>query len=332
MPSGHAPEDPFARIRKRYLRFADIEARGSSPLYERLARATAAHEPALRFLSTLPDDKQRPNLLFAAVRHLFGTPPEESWFLSTLQEHPDRVRSLMLARRVQTNEPGRCATLLPALVRLPQPLALIEVGAAAGLCLLPDRYAYRYQTPEGEPRAELGGRNAPRFTCTADDATPIPDDLPEIVWRAGLDLHPIDLGDPDEVAWLETLVWPEHQDRLTRLRAAISVARRDPPPIHTGDLLDRLDEVAGRAPDGATLVVLNSAVLSHLPTREGVRRFRAHLAQMPVTWISNESPLVFPHHRHTIGHHRKDRFLLCVNDRPVALTGPHGGSIEWIES
>ena len=34
--------------------------------------------------------------------------------------------------------------LLPALASLPAPLALVEVGAAVGLCLLPDRYAYDY--------------------------------------------------------------------------------------------------------------------------------------------------------------------------------------------
>jgi hypothetical protein len=36
------------------------------------------------------------------------------------------------------------AVLLPLLVSLPQPLALLEVGASAGLCLYPDVYAYRY--------------------------------------------------------------------------------------------------------------------------------------------------------------------------------------------
>ena len=50
----------------------------------------------------------------------------------------------MLARRTQTNEPARCATLLPALAQLPPPLALIEVGASAGLTLLVDRYSYDY--------------------------------------------------------------------------------------------------------------------------------------------------------------------------------------------
>jgi hypothetical protein len=34
--------------------------------------------------------------------------------------------------------------LLPALALLPQPLAIIEVGASAGLTLLADKYSYDY--------------------------------------------------------------------------------------------------------------------------------------------------------------------------------------------
>jgi hypothetical protein len=50
----------------------------------------------------------------------------------------------MLKRRTETNEPTRCATLLPLLALLPKPLALLEIGASAGLCLLPDLYGYEY--------------------------------------------------------------------------------------------------------------------------------------------------------------------------------------------
>ena len=59
----------------------------------------------------------------------------------------------MLERRTQTNEPARCALMLPLLAALPQPLALLEVGASAGLCLLPDRYGYDYDGPA--PRRRL---------------------------------------------------------------------------------------------------------------------------------------------------------------------------------
>ena len=58
--------------------------------------------------------------------------------------HWPAIEAEVRTRATQTNEAGRCAVLLPVLAALPQPLALLEVGASAGLCLYPDRYAYRY--------------------------------------------------------------------------------------------------------------------------------------------------------------------------------------------
>jgi hypothetical protein len=37
--------------------------------------------------------------------------------------------------------------------------------------------------------------------------------------------------------WLETLVWPDQEQRARNLRAAIEIARLDPPTIRRGDLL-----------------------------------------------------------------------------------------------
>jgi hypothetical protein len=82
---------------------------------------------------TLPTEKRQPNLLLATMRHLFGTSPNWDHFRRAPLANPDPVRSVMLTRSAQTNEPARCATLLPVLALLPQPLAPIEVGASAGL-------------------------------------------------------------------------------------------------------------------------------------------------------------------------------------------------------
>jgi hypothetical protein len=160
----HDPtDDPYARLRRRYRRFATHEASGASPIYEAFALAVADDEGALAFLSTLPADKQQPNLLFAAVRHVAGTPSDAPALLDTLADQAERIRSVMSTRRVQTNEPARCATLLPALAMVPPPLALIEVGASAGLCLLPDRYHYRFG--DVELRSPRAGADAPVFPC-----------------------------------------------------------------------------------------------------------------------------------------------------------------------
>ena len=157
------------RLLVAYRRFAEREARGRSPLYEVLARGVADDPAVLRFLKTLPDAKQQPNLLFAAVRFLSGTPAGWEEFRAAVLDNADAVRAIMLERSTQTNEPGRCAVLLPVMALLPQPLALIEVGASAGLCLLPDRYGYDYGGRRVRPPDEAATAGVPvRDRCEKD--------------------------------------------------------------------------------------------------------------------------------------------------------------------
>src|SRR5213078_1873734 len=84
----------------------------------------------LAFLSTLPELKRQPNLLFAAVKYLAGVPPDYGAFHDFVIGHMDELRQLMRTRSTQTNEPGRCAVLRPLLASLRQPIALLEAGAA----------------------------------------------------------------------------------------------------------------------------------------------------------------------------------------------------------
>jgi hypothetical protein len=81
------------------------------------------------------------------------------------------------------------------------PLALIEVGASAGLCLLLDRYAYRYgDRSVGEPSSPL------LIDCQALGRVPVPAHLPDIAWRRGIDIAPVDVTDDEDVRWLEARV------------------------------------------------------------------------------------------------------------------------------
>ena len=120
------------------------EAHGRSPAYESLAASVADDDDVLGFLAALPLAKRQPNLLFAAARYLLGAPPGIRTLRRMVRQDGAELSRVILARRTQTNEPARCATLLPALAALPGPLALIEVGASAGLTLLFDRYSYDY--------------------------------------------------------------------------------------------------------------------------------------------------------------------------------------------
>lgn len=333
-----ASDDQHERLANAYRRFADEEARGRSPLYEALARCVAEDTHAIQFLLTLPPPKRQPNLLLAAVRLLCGTAREYAEFRHSLLDHAEAVRALMLARSTQTNEPGRCATLLPVLAMLPQPLALIEVGASAGLCLLPDLYGYDYGPRRLRPAD--ASPQPPIFPCAADAATPLPTALPRVVWRAGLDLSPIDLADAEQAAWLETLVWPEETDRLARLRAAMRVAAADPPRLVPGDLRRDVAALAAEAPKTATRVIFHTAVLAYVGEREERAAFAREVRSLCDVWISNEAPRVFAEIAERAGAiptadagyaaAGAGRFLLAVNGSPVAWTHSHGASMQWI--
>lgn len=317
-------------IATRYRRFADREAAGKSKLYETLAHGVAEDKEILAFLGTLPAGKQQPNLLLAAVRHVSGTPADWAAFRNTVLTQANAVRSVMLTRATQTNEPARCAVLLPVLAMLPQPLALIEVGASAGLCLLPDRYGYDYGSRSVRPSPTADG---PVFACDASATTPVPAAMPRIVWRAGLDLNPLDVSDAEQAGWLETLVWPEQTGRLRLLRAAMKVAVAARPDVRKGSLLgDDLGRLCAEAPKDATLVIFHTAVLAYIDDRAARETFARQAMARAAFWISNESPGVFPDIASKALAGSAGRFLMAVNGSPVAWTEPHGAAIEWIQA
>jgi hypothetical protein len=323
--------EELERISNLYAAFAADEARGWSALYERFALAVASSRDLLAFIATLPADRQQPNLFLAAVRRVRGVPESADHLAAIVREEHARIRAVMLSHTTQTNEPARCAVLLPVLARLPPPLALLEVGASAGLCLLPDRYGYDYGVARIEPPC-TGSRKPPVFACEVAGAFPVPAAVPQIAWRCGLDLNPLDLHSPDDMRWLETFVWPEQEDRAQRLRAAIEIGRRDAPRVVKGDLLTDLEPLIAAAPPLATLVVYHTAVLGYVPSQTARDRFAATMRNANAVWISNEPPGVFPSFAATAPPSPRRRFLLAMNGRPLAWTGPHGQSINWFGS
>jgi hypothetical protein len=147
----------------------------------------------------------------------------------------------------------------------------------------------------------------------------------------GIDLDPLDLGDEESVRWLEALVWPEEQDRLERLRAAIAIALEEPPPVVRGNLLECLADVAAAAPSDATLVVFHTAVLAYLSARER-EQFKALIGDLGAHWISNECADVVPGlpvPRTTPL--SPSHFLLAADGRrPLAFCDGHGRWLQWL--
>ncbi|MDD7911267.1 DUF2332 domain-containing protein [Pseudovibrio exalbescens] len=311
-----------------YRAFAKREAHGHSPTYEAWALKIAESSEAHQFLLNLPPEKRQPNLLFAAIRAVTGTVPEADDLPRLLQTQSADIRAVMAARMTQTNEPNRCAVLLPQLLALPQPLALLEVGASAGLCLLPDYYDYEIGGRKlAAPNPQASGVPSVMLHCEAPEAYELPCAHLEVAWRAGLDLAPIDLRSVEEANWLRTLVWPEQTARLERLNGAIEIARQIKPPLHKGDLTKDLKGLMETAPPDATLVVFHSAVLNYVQDAAQRQIFAETMLASDAVWLSNESPRVYPFHEaHGLDAPAPGLFLLSKNGKPKAWTGPHGQS------
>ncbi|MFE6646580.1 DUF2332 domain-containing protein [Nocardioides sp. NPDC057772] len=304
----------------------------TSPCYHAWASAVAEDPEVLRVLSDLPTLKQQANLVFAAARR-HGLEPGPYDDLRALLLGPEwpAVRETILARRTQTNEVARLAALTPALGMLGDgPLALVELGASAGLCLYPDRYDYLW-----DGAGELRGSGGPTLRIPAVGPVPVPAGMPPITARVGIDLNPLDVTDQEDMSWLLTLIWPGHDERRDRLATAIEVTRAEPPHLLVGDMLDRLDEALElAAASGGTPVVHHSAAAAYLDAQDRAElesRMRTLVAAGRCHWISLEGPRVLPSLAAAVpsppdaDHH----FCLAVDGRAVGWFQGHGAALRW---
>ena len=208
--------------------------------------------------------------------------------------------------RYQMNEVGRCAQIALAVgivQRLSgnRPLALIDVGTAAGLGLNFDRY----HVDLGRAGV-LGPAASPvRLLCAVTGDPPLPPGAPDVAVRVGIDASPIDLTDPDSQAWLMACT-PPTADAERRLAAAIEVTRAVGAPVVAGDGADALSAVLDTLPPDLLVVVTDSytAVFLDAAERQAIARVVADRGES--VWISLD-PLV---PLGTAAEH-------CVQDLPV---------------
>jgi hypothetical protein len=166
---------------------------------------------------------------------------------------------------------------------------LVDLGTGAGLGLQLDRYRYRIGTGAyGPAEASL------TLACEIrGPVAPPPASLPPVITRVGVDLDPVDLADPEARAWLQACAPPE-ASALSRLAAAVDIARRHPATIIAGDIIDVLPRVLADIPVQQRIIVADAYTAVFLPEQR-----RAELAALlaetgqrrPVTWLSLD-PLV----------------------------------------
>lgn len=324
-----------------------------SPLYRRLTAGVAADEAVLRLVEP-GEAGPKPNMLLAAVHYLLlrglggeladwyptvsgrPVPPGDPYpvFRTFCLAHEQGIGQLLRSRRVQTNEVARCAVLLPAFTAIAaasggRPLALVEVGTSAGLLLHFDRYAYSYSNGY---RCGSTGASQVTLTCAlhGEHIPPLPGQVPAVAARVGLDLHPVDLTDPDEALWLQALVWPDQPERLARLRAAIAVAAGARPSLIAGDALSTLGGALASLPPEAVAVVFHCHTLNQFPA-EARQRFLELLAAessiRPLFQLSAESVRGEAHPYLTLSLYQGGR---QVSETVLARYQAHGEWLEWL--
>src|SRR6476660_464033 len=270
--------DALTEIRDRFAGFAHFAA---STLYGRLSGGVAEDPEVTSLLLEAREGQRWPMLLLAAVNletrragEPFQQTPEE--LARYVREHRDDLPPTIRTRSTQTNEVGRCASLLPCFAAAAdgRPLAMIEVGASRGLVLNWDRYRYDYGgLLAGDPDSPL------TLECELRGGAP-PVETPPVVHRVGVDLSP----GPDD-AWLRACVFADQESRLQRLDAALAIARQHPPPLVEGDALELLGELIAAAPQGSQVIVFHTAVTAYMP--EGAAARLRELAE-EVTYVTAE--------------------------------------------
>ncbi len=258
--------------------------------------------PAARFLAAAWERRtfhvywERPLLLLAALRHdamkegeghpLFAgfaapAPRADAVTVDALRAALDGTRERLFdalaERSLQTNDTSRAvAWLWPAalagLSNGARPLALVDVGASAGLNLVADALPAIWTDEAGAPLEVAKGVAA--------------------VTRLGLDPAPLDATRLEDAEWIRACIWPTDAERLARLELALAayrlaLRRPDAPvlaPVAATAVPARLD-VLSAAERGALVLAYQTVMRDYLPPQE-----RAEYAAGMRAWLSAQPP------------------------------------------
>jgi hypothetical protein len=289
-------------------------APGSWRLTAALFESIAADDELLERLAVLPADRLPALLASAAIAFLVrrdrpvplagyfpepgGPQPEfDDGFFPAFRAfctaHVEDIVEVCRSRRYQMNEVARCTQIALGIAAASggsaSPVALVDLGTGAGLGLQLDCYRYRIGTRAYGPAA--AGLS---LSCDVrGPITPPPVELPRITRRVGVDLDPVDLEDQAARAWLQACAPPE-ASALSRLSAAVDIARRHPAKIVAGDVIDMLPGLLDSVPRHQRIIVVDAYMAVFLP-KERRAQLAGILAQAghvrPVTWLSLD-PLV----------------------------------------
>ena len=340
-------------LQRTFRRFAEVEAKDlASPTYEKLARGVSNDDDLLEITLQTKTHQPAPNMLFAAVQYLLlkgvkhslaahypiisgRTPRNQSAFADFRDfclRHRDAIVELIHTRRTQTNVVRRCTCLLPVFSLVSEesdlPLALVDVGASAGLNLNFDRYYYTYHRNQ-EKVANWGVEDS-RIHLAAEikGRGLFPEISPNIAVasRDGIDLDPVDLTNQDQLLWLRALIWPEHVERHQQLIDAANEFTRSDIHLHEGDAVDVLPNLISTISNEHALVVYSTITLYQFPIENRKRLTHAleEASKKRLVWqiaLEGTEPTV------SITRYRDGASRTEV----LADASPHGWWMKWRE-
>jgi hypothetical protein len=250
-----------------------------------------------------------------------------------LAEKFDSRLDQWLDRPPQTNEAGRSGAIMAGLLwlagRVIPRFEMNEIGASAGVNTMMERYFF-----------DLGGvlvgpanspmRIVPEWRGIAPAASEI-----EITGICGSDITPLDLSDNDEALRLKSYVWPDMQERMQRIEAAVALAAERRPDLVEADAGEWVAQMLARPQEGGvTRVLYHSIMWQYMPRATRGRITEAMeeaggnaTAQRPLAWIQFETDV------ETFANQLRVRFWPDPDDQEwvtLAKAHPHGAWIEWL--
>ena len=297
-----------------YRHFGEVDAAGTSPLYERVAVALGESDEALRAIEAAPARRRHPTMILAALHDLAlaGRAPALAAAyadadgdaaaraaIDTVVRMADAVVAVAVRRRIRSNETGRCAVLYPAITEAARrvgatAVGLIDVSCSAALNLNVDRVGIAYGNGQS-----LGDPSSPvQMSSTAVGDRPIPTrTMPEVAARIGVDLDPFDVTDADDARWLRACVPPDQPERSARLDSEMALAATARPLLLPGEPVEALPDALAHVPADALPVVITTWALSRLPLENRLRflqRLDGAATARSVAWVSVEGVGVAP--------------------------------------
>jgi hypothetical protein len=290
-----------------YRHFAEVDAAGTSPLYERVAVALSESDAALRAIEAAPARKRHPEVILAALHDLAlaGRAPALAAAYAAADGEAavaaaiDTLVRMTVSRPLRANETSRCAVVYPAIAEAARrvgadAVGLIDVACSAGLNLSVDRVGVTYSNGQS-----LGDPSSPvHLSSSIVGDRPIPARaIPEVVARVGVDLDPVDLADADDARWLRACLWPDQSERIARLDAEIALAATTPRLLLKGDAIEVLPDAFAQVPADALPLVTTTWALSSFSLQNRLRflhRLDEAAAGRTVAWVSAEGVGVAP--------------------------------------